>query len=67
MGRNVVMAAQSGAAGHIKLADFTTIAGRGGATKDTEPGKSYAGFPLMEHKTWLKSKVKLARLVKNCR
>lgn len=67
LGRNVVMAAQSGAAGHIKIADFTTIAGRGGVTKDTEPGKSYAGFPLMEHKTWLKFQVKLARLVKNCR
>lgn len=64
LGRNVVMAAQSGATGHIKIADFTTIAGRGGVTKDTEPGKAYAGFPLMEHKTWLKFQAKLARLVK---
>ncbi|HXV21289.1 MAG TPA: UDP-3-O-(3-hydroxymyristoyl)glucosamine N-acyltransferase [Desulfuromonadales bacterium] len=67
LGRNVVMAAQSGATGHIKIADFTRIAGRGGVTKDTEPGKTYAGFPLMEHKTWLKLQAKLARLVKNSR
>lgn len=31
--RNVVMAAQSGAIGHIKIADFTTVAGRGGNFK----------------------------------
>lgn len=65
LGRNVVMAAQSGATGHIKIADFTTIAGRGGVTKNTEPGKTYAGFPLMEHKTWLKLQAKLARLLKS--
>jgi len=64
LGRNVVMAAQSGATGHIKIADFTTIAGRGGVTKDTEPGKTYAGFPLMDHKQWLKLQGKLARLLK---
>jgi len=64
LGRNVVMAAQSGATGHIKIADFTTVAGRGGVTKDTEPGKTYAGFPLMEHRNWLKLQGKLARLLK---
>jgi len=65
LGRNVVMAAQSGATGHIKIADFTTIAGRGGVTKNTEPGKTYAGFPLMEHRTWLKLQGRIARLLKS--
>ncbi|MFO7984221.1 MAG: UDP-3-O-(3-hydroxymyristoyl)glucosamine N-acyltransferase [Desulfuromonadales bacterium] len=65
LGRNVVMAAQSGATGHIHIADFSTIAGRGGVTKDTEPGKMYAGFPLMEHKTWLRLQAKLARILKS--
>jgi UDP-3-O-[3-hydroxymyristoyl] glucosamine N-acyltransferase len=64
LGRNVVMAAQSGATGHIKIADFSTIAARGGVTKNTEPGKTYAGFPIMEHRTWLKLQAKLARLVR---
>jgi UDP-3-O-[3-hydroxymyristoyl] glucosamine N-acyltransferase len=67
LGRNVVMAAQSGATGHINIADFTQIAGRGGVTKDTEAGKTYAGFPMMEHRAWLKFQGKLARLVKNGR
>lgn len=64
LGRNVVMAAQSGATGHIRIADFTTVAGRGGISKNTEPGKTYAGFPMLEHKEWLKFNAKLSRLVK---
>jgi UDP-3-O-[3-hydroxymyristoyl] glucosamine N-acyltransferase len=64
LGRNVVMAAQSGATGHIRIADFTTVAARGGVTKDTKAGKTYAGFPIMEHKAWLKSQARLARLAK---
>jgi UDP-3-O-[3-hydroxymyristoyl] glucosamine N-acyltransferase len=64
LGRNVVMAAQSGATGHIKIADFTTVAGRGGISKNTEPGKTYAGFPMLEHKEWLKFNARLSRLVK---
>jgi len=64
LGRNVVMASQSGATGHIRIADFTTIAARGGVTKDTEPGKTYAGFPLLEHKVWLRHQGKLSRILK---
>ncbi len=64
LGRNVVMAAQSGSVGHIHIADRTTVYARGGVTKDTEPGKAYAGFPLMEHRLWLKLQGKLARLLK---
>lgn len=37
-GRNVAMAAQTGATGQIRIADFTTIAARGGVTKETETG-----------------------------
>jgi UDP-3-O-[3-hydroxymyristoyl] glucosamine N-acyltransferase len=64
IGKNVVMAAQSGAVGHITIADFTTVAARGGVTKNTEAGKTYAGFPMMEHKMWLKLQATLARLLK---
>ncbi len=64
IGKNVIMAAQSGAVGHITIADFTTVAARGGVTKNTEPGKTYAGFPQMEHKLWLKLQAKLVRLLK---
>lgn len=64
LGRNVVMAAQTGATGHIRIADFTTVAARGGVTKNTEAGKTYAGFPIMEHKAWLKFQARLARLAR---
>ena len=65
MGRNVVMGGQSATAGHLKIAPFTTMAARSGVTKSIkESGKIFAGFPLMEHKIWLKLQAKIARLLK---
>jgi UDP-3-O-[3-hydroxymyristoyl] glucosamine N-acyltransferase len=61
----VVMGGQSGASGHLEIAPFTTIAARGGVTKSiTEPKKQWAGFPLKEHKTWLKLQSKISKLLK---
>ncbi len=66
LGRNVVLGAQGGMVGHITVAPFTTLAARSGVTKSiTESGKTFAGFPLMEHKLWLKLQGKLARLLKS--
>jgi UDP-3-O-[3-hydroxymyristoyl] glucosamine N-acyltransferase len=63
LGRNVVMGGQSAAAGHVKVGDFATIAARGGVTKSLEGKKVYGGFPLMEHKEWLKLQAKISRLL----
>lgn len=61
----VVMAGQSGATGHLEIAPFTTISARGVVSKSIkEPHKQWAGFPLIEHKTWLKLQGKIARLLK---
>jgi UDP-3-O-[3-hydroxymyristoyl] glucosamine N-acyltransferase len=61
----VVMGGQSGTAGHLEVAPFTTIAARGGVTKSiTEPKKSWAGFPLFEHKQWLKLQGRISNLLK---
>jgi len=61
----VVMGGQSGTAGHLEVAPFTTIAARGGVTKSiTEPKKSWAGFPLMDHREWLKLQGRVAKLLK---
>ncbi len=61
----IVMGGQSAAAGHLEIAPFTTIAARGGVTKSiTEPKKSWAGFPLFEHKQWLKLQGKISNLLK---
>jgi len=65
MGRNVVMGGQSATSGHLSIAPFTTMAARSGVTKTIkESGLTFAGFPLMEHRIWLKLQAKLARLIK---
>jgi len=64
LGRNVVMGGQSASAGHLKIGDFATIAGKGGVTKSLEGGKTYAGFPAIEHKMWLRLQAKIMALVK---
>lgn len=61
----VIMGGQSATAGHLEIAPFTTIAARGGVTKSiTEPKKQWAGFPLMEHRVWLKLQGRIAKLLK---
>lgn len=65
LGQYVIMGGQSGTAGHLEVAPFTTIAARGGVTKSiTEPKKSWAGFPLMGHREWLKLQGRIAKLLK---
>jgi len=64
LGRNVVMGGQSATAGHLEIGPFTTIAARGGVTKSLEGGKTYGGFPAIDHKMWLKMQVKMLGLVK---
>jgi UDP-3-O-[3-hydroxymyristoyl] glucosamine N-acyltransferase len=65
-GRNVVMGGQSASAGHLSVAPFSTFAARSGITKSIkESGKTYAGFPLMEHRLWKRLQAKIARLIKN--
>ncbi len=64
LGRNVVMGGQSATSGHLSIAPFTTIAARGGVTKDINKSGLYGGFPLMEHRLWLKLQGKLARMLK---
>ncbi len=65
LGRNVVVGGQSAFAGHLEIAPFSTFAARSGITKNiTESGKTFAGFPLMDHKLWLKLQIKIARLLK---
>lgn len=65
MGRNVVMGGQSATSGHLEIAPFTTMAARSGVSKSIkESGKTFAGFPLMDHRLWLKLQGKIARLIK---
>lgn len=63
LGRNVVMGGQSATAGHLSVAPFTTLAARAGVTKSIIKAGVYSGFPLMEHKLWLKLQAKLAKIL----
>ncbi len=63
LGRNVVMGGQCAIAGHLKIGAFATIAARGGVTKSIDGNKIYSGFPLMEHKEWLKLQAKISKLL----
>jgi len=65
LGRNVVMGGQSAAAGHLTIAPFTTLAARSGVTKSIHEKGVYSGFPLMEHKLWLKMQAKLAKILES--
>lgn len=65
LGRNVVMGGQSATAGHLEVGAFATIAGKGGVTKSLEGGKTYAGFPAIDHKMWLRTQAKIAGLLKD--
>lgn len=61
----VVMAGQSGATGHLEIAPFTTISARGAVSKTIkEAKKQWSGFPLIEHKEWMKLQAKISRLLK---
>lgn len=65
LGRNVVVGGQAAFAGHLEVAPFSTFAARSGVTSSIkESGKTYAGFPLMEHRPWLKLQAKIAKLLK---
>jgi UDP-3-O-[3-hydroxymyristoyl] glucosamine N-acyltransferase len=65
LGRNVVMGGQSASAGHLEIASFNKFAARSGITKSIkQEGKTWAGFPLMEHKTWLRLQGKISKLLK---
>ena len=65
LGRSSVFGAQSGVAGHLEIAPFNTFAARTGVTKTIkESGKTFAGFPFMDHRSWLKIQGKIAKLIK---
>ncbi|MDM5271150.1 UDP-3-O-(3-hydroxymyristoyl)glucosamine N-acyltransferase [Sulfurovum sp. zt1-1] len=63
-GRNVVWGGQSGSAGHLHVGDFSTIAAKSAVTKSLAGGKTYAGFPAIDHKLWLKMQAKISGLLK---
>ncbi len=63
-GRNFTIGGQSGVSGHLEVGDFATVAARSGVSKSIEGHKTYAGFPLMEHRLWLRLQARISKLLK---
>lgn len=64
VGQNCVFGGQVGAAGHLKIAPFTTISARSGVSGDVKKSGVYSGYPLLEHKKWLRLQAKIKSLLK---
>jgi UDP-3-O-[3-hydroxymyristoyl] glucosamine N-acyltransferase len=62
VGRRVFLMAQSGTSGHLTIGDGAFVGGRGGITRDVDPGRRLWGFPAMEERAWHRAMVALARL-----
>jgi len=62
LGKNVIMGGQSGTSGHLEIGDFVTIGGRTAVTKDVKKSGTYSGYPMMDHKKWLKYQARLIKL-----
>lgn len=62
LGNGVVMGGNSAARDHVKLADGTMIAARGGVGSDTSPGEILAGYVAVNHKQWLREQAALRKL-----
>ncbi|MFK5976013.1 MAG: UDP-3-O-(3-hydroxymyristoyl)glucosamine N-acyltransferase [Sulfurovum sp.] len=64
VGRNVIFGGQSATAGHLSIGAFSTIGGKAGVTKSLKGNQIYAGFPAIEHKSWLRLQAKISGLLK---
>jgi UDP-3-O-[3-hydroxymyristoyl] glucosamine N-acyltransferase len=58
----VIMAGQSGAAGHVHIGAQARIAARGGVIGDVPAGETWSGFPARPHRDALRASAALNRL-----
>ena len=58
----VVMAGQSGAAGHLRLGRGATVLAKSAVTKDVAPGEHVAGIPAGDAAEWREASVLVRRL-----
>lgn len=62
LGNGVIMGGGSAARDHVKIADGTMVAARGGVGHNTVPGEVLAGFVGVHHKQWLREQAALRKL-----
>lgn len=54
IGKNVILAGQVGVSGHIKIGDNCKVGAKSGVNKSIKPNLEVSGYPVMEHKKFLR-------------
>ena len=62
MGKNVILAGQVGAAGHLTIGDGAIATAQTGIPSDVAPGAVVSGYPATDNRTWLRTVAAVARL-----
>ena len=62
IGAGCQIGGQVGVAGHLVIGDGVKLAAKSGVMGNLDAGGTYAGFPAMPHRIWLKSSALIARL-----
>ena len=62
IGRGCQIGGQAGAAGHVHIGDGSRIAAQSGVIGNLEAGGTYAGFPAIAHRDWLRISAILLKL-----
>ena len=56
IGKNCIIAGQCGIADHLEIADNTTIGAQSGIMSNiSEPGRTYFGYPALEHREFMRA------------
>lgn len=62
IGSRVTIAGQAGVAGHIEIADDSVITAKAGVTNTIKKPGAYSGYPVVEHKDWMKQQILIKKL-----
>lgn len=62
LGAGCQVGGQAGVAGHLIIGDGVKLAGKTGVLSNLDAGGTYAGYPAMPHRTWLKVSALMLRL-----
>jgi len=63
LGDHVMIAGNCGVGGNVRMGDRSVLGGMSMLTRDTKPGKFYAGIPAVGHITWKRRLRAVASLV----
>ncbi len=62
LGAGCQVGGQAGVAGHLVIGDGVKLAAKSGVLGNLDAGGTYAGYPAMPHRTWLKVSALILRL-----